>query len=311
MHTVTEHTYRIDLCSCRWLLRIVRCRGDHRRHCCGVPLGHCSCISFYGTLVLAILLLPPALLLRRQLWSSCWSVLDALLRPTFTIAHHHLPSSLQSRCTTLNIRQCCGLRLCMCTAAAYATATLVCGRGPGRATYRIAAGILCTFGFGAVTGDEPRHDPLPAGVIASRGATAPGRLAPAPSNLNSPAAAAVAGKAAPTQPCSRQYLPLGHASPATFPGHLLLPEKCYSCSQQRKLRPSRCAGGGPGVRPTCGSCAYRLAAGVLRKKLGPAVRCRSPPEFPFRFIWVVGPRLVNAVSLAYKILTANHVLIMQ
>ena len=23
-------------------------------------------------------------------------------------------------------------------------------------------------------------------------------------------------------------------------------------------------------------------------KLGPAVRCRSPPEFPFRFIWVLG-----------------------
>jgi hypothetical protein len=43
---------------------------------------------------------------------------------------------------------------------------------------------------------------------------------------------------------------------------------------------------------------------------GPAVRCRSSPEFPFRFIWVLG-RLVNVVSLAYKILTANHVLIMQ
>jgi hypothetical protein len=33
--------------------------------------------------------------------------------------------------------------------------------------------------------------------------------------------------------------------------------------------------------------------------LQPAVRCiRSSPEFPFRFIWVLGSRLVNAVYLA-------------
>jgi hypothetical protein len=36
--------------------------------------------------VLATLMWPPALLLKRPLWSYCWSVLDALLRPTFTIA---------------------------------------------------------------------------------------------------------------------------------------------------------------------------------------------------------------------------------
>ena len=32
-------------------------------------------------------------------------------------------------------------------------------------------------------------------------------------------------------------------------------------------------------------------------KLGPAVRCRSSPEFPFRFILYLGPRSVNVVSL--------------
>jgi hypothetical protein len=46
-------------------------------------------------------------------------------------------------------------------------------------------------------------------------------------------------------------------------------------------------------------------------KLAPAVRCRSPPATRVPLSLYLGPRLVNVVSLGYKILTANHVLIMQ
>jgi hypothetical protein len=37
-----------------------------------------------------------------------------------------------------------------------------------------------------------------------------------------------------------------------------------------------------------GGCAAGSLPPSRHLKLGPAVRCRSPPEFPFRFIWVLG-----------------------
>jgi hypothetical protein len=40
--------------------------------------------------------------------------------------------------------------------------------------------------------------------------------------------------------------------------------------------------------PMGGGCAAGSLPPSHYLKLGPAVRCRSPPEFPFRFIWVLG-----------------------
>jgi hypothetical protein len=155
-----------------------------------------------------------------------------------------------------------------------------------------------------------RADPpgVSAGVLASRGVTAPGRLAPAPfpltqTSLTQPQLLA---ELHPHSPVPRQYLPLGHW-------------RCCSVTELVVARkwftpPRRCGGGGGcsvrwliavGALLRCPLVLYApragrtppageggCAAGSLPPshylKLGPAVRCRSSPEFPFRFIWVLG-----------------------